>query len=312
MSRPNRDAVLFVLLGLIWGSVYLAIKVGGDGLAPLSFVSVRLAIGGIFLLTILRLRGDRLPSRAVLRHVVVVGLAGVAVPFTLTAWSQHGIDAGLASIFNAATPLFTVLLAGLVLSDEPLRAARLAGIALGFAGIVAVVGGGVNGGGSPGSMAAMLLAVASYAINAVYTRRHLRGVPVLGLATGQVLVGLAATTPIAILFERPFEVAPPAATLGALVWLGIAASGIAPLLFFHLVGSLGAARASVVNYLIPIVGVSAGAVLLGESVGPMTMVGAVLVIAGVAIATKASGPPAVVAPVPETPSTPAPAAAAAG
>jgi drug/metabolite transporter (DMT)-like permease len=288
MAGRSRDGVLFLLLGLIWGSVYLAIKVGGEGLAPFTFVAVRLAIGAAFLLLLLRLRGDRLPPRAVLGHVGVVGLTGVAIPFTLTTWGQHGADAGLASIFNAATPLFTVVLAGLVLSDEPLRAGRLAGILVGFAGIVAVVGGGVEGGGSPASIVAMLLSVSSYAITAVYTRRFLRGVPTISLAAGQVLVGLAATAPIAFVFEGSTAVLPPPETIQALLWLGIVASGIAPLLYFHLVGSWGAARTSVVYYLIPIVGVSAGAILLGEEVGPMTVAGALLVIAGVAIATKSS------------------------
>lgn len=286
----SRDGLLFVLLGLIWGSAYLAVEVGAEALGPLSFVSVRLAIGAAVLLTVLRLRGGRLPSRSTMRHVAVVGLTGVALPFTLITWGQRGVDAGLASLFNAATPLFTVILAGLVLRDEPLRAGRLAGVLIGLGGVVVVVGGGIDGGASAGSIAAMLLAVASYAVTAVYARRHLRGQRPLPIAAGQVASGLAITGPLALLFEQPAFVIPPAATLEALLWLGLAASALAPLLFFHLIGSWGAARTSVVNYLIPLVGVSSGAIVLGESVGPTTVIGGLVVVAGVAIATRATGP----------------------
>jgi drug/metabolite transporter (DMT)-like permease len=220
-------------------------------------------------------------------HVALVGLSGVALPFTLITWGQRGVDAGLASLFNAATPLFTVVLAGLLLRDEPLRPGRLAGVVVGFGGVVVVVGGGIEGGGSPASIVALLVAVASYAVTAVYTRRFLRGQRPVALAAGQILTGLAITAPLAVLIERPALIVPPAATVEALLWLGVTASAVAPLLFFHLIASWGAARTSIVNYLIPLVGVSAGAVILGESVGPATVLGGLVVIAGVAIATRA-------------------------
>ena len=289
-SLLSRDGLLFVVLGLIWGSAYLAVEVAGTALGPLSFVSIRLAIGAAVLLTVLRLRGGRLPSRATMRHVAMVGLTGVALPFTLITWGQRGVDAGLASLFNAATPLFTVILAGLVLHEEPLRAGRLAGILIGLGGVVVVVGAGIDGGGSAGSIAAMLLAVASYAVTAVYARRHLSGQRPLSIATGQVLAGLAMTAPLALHIEQPDLVVPPAVTIEALLWLGLAASAVAPVLFFHLIGNWGAARTSVVNYLIPLVGVSSGAIVLGESVGPTTAIGGLVVVAGVAIATRATGP----------------------
>jgi drug/metabolite transporter (DMT)-like permease len=283
-----RDGLLFGLLGLIWGSAYLAVEVAGVALGPLTFVAMRLAIGGAVLVAILAVRRERLPSLARMGHVAVVGLTGVALPFTLITWGQRGVDGGLASLFNAATPLFTVLLASLVLADEPLRAGRLVGILVGLAGVVIVVGGGIQGGGAPVSIVALLLAVASYAVTAVYTRRFLRGERPSAVASGQVLTGLAMTAPLALLLERPTLDLPPAETVGALLWLGVVATGIAPLLFFHLIRTWGAARTSVVNYLIPLVGVTTGAVVFGESIGPATVVGGLVVVAGMAVATRAS------------------------
>lgn len=282
--RGGPEPLLFVLLGVIWGSAYLAVKIGGSGVGPFEFVAIRLAVGATFLGIVVRLSGERLPARAQWPHVAVVGLVGLVVPFLLITWGQRGVDAGLASIFNAATPLFTLGLAALALADEPLRAGRTLGIAIGFVGIVVVAGGGIAGGGDPLSIAALVGGVFAYAVNGVYTRRFLRGARPLGLAMGQVLVGLAVTGPLALLVEGASLKVPPVETLASLAWLGILASGVAPLLFFRLIGAWGANRTALVNYLIPMVGVAAGVVLLGEALEPRTLLGGAVVLGGMAIA----------------------------
>src|SRR3712207_1586641 len=141
MLARRPEPFFFVLLGTIWGSAYLAIKVGGAAIGPFEFVALRLLIGALFLAAVVRVVREPLPPRDRWPHVAVVGLTGLVVPFLLITWAQRGIDAGLASIFNAATPLFTVALAAVALSDEPVRAGRLLGILVGFAGIVMVAGG---------------------------------------------------------------------------------------------------------------------------------------------------------------------------
>ncbi len=287
MGLRSREPLLFLLLGAIWGSAYLAVKIGGAGVGPFEFVAVRLAIGGAFLATFAALRGERLPARPDWPHVAVVGLTGLVVPFLLITWGQRGVDAGLASVFNAATPLFTLGLAAAALADEPLKAGRVLGIGIGFAGIVLVTGSGIAGGGDPLSIAAIVLAVFSYAVTGVYVRRFLRHARPLGLAVGQVAVGFAVTAPLALIVEGGSLRPPSGAALGALIWLGIAASGIAPLLFFRLISVWGANRTALVNYLIPMVGVAAGAVVLGEQLELRTLAGGAIVIAGMAVAGRA-------------------------
>jgi drug/metabolite transporter (DMT)-like permease len=287
MGLRSREPLLFLLLGAIWGSAYLAVKIGGEGIGPFEFVAVRLAIGGAFLATVAALRGERLPGRGDWPHVAVVGLTGLVVPFLLITWGQRGVDAGLASVFNAATPLFTLGLAAAALADEPLRTGRAVGIGIGFAGIVLVTGSGIVGGGDPLSIAAILLAVFSYAVTGVYVRRFLRHTRPLGLAVGQVAVGLSITAPLALFVEGGSLRLPSGTALWALLWLGVAASGIAPLLFFRLISAWGANRTALVNYLIPMVGVAAGAAVLGERLEPRTLVGGVIVVIGMAVASRA-------------------------
>jgi drug/metabolite transporter (DMT)-like permease len=292
MPRSRLPAVeigLFILLGSLWGSSYLAVKLAGAGLGPISFVAIRLAFAVAFLVVVSLVIRVPLPSLRDVPRIAVVGLTGVVVPFTLITWGQRDIDSGLASIFNAATPLLTVVLAAVMLRDEPLRIGRLAGIALGLGGVAVVVGGGIDSGGDPLSMLAILAASGSYAINAVYGRRFLRDVRPMTVVLVQSITGAAVAALLAIAIERPALILPPAEVLGAAAYLGIASSGIAALAFFRLLASWGAGRTALVNYLIPVVGVAAGAVVLGERLDLTVLAGGVLVIAGVAVAGRTGG-----------------------
>jgi drug/metabolite transporter (DMT)-like permease len=279
------EPLLFVALGLIWGSAYLAVEIVGPALGPLTLVALRLGIGAALLTWVDRARSVRLPSRREAVHIGVVAVTGLVLPFTLITWSQRDIDAGLASIFSAATPLFTIVLASLVISDEPLTLRRLAGVAVGFGGVVVVVSGGIHGGGEPAALVAMLGAVASYAVTAVWTRRFLRGAGPTGVAAGQVQLGFILTAVLAIVLEQPDLGAVPADAWAAILWLGIVASGLAPLLYFRLIERWGASRTAVVNYLIPVAGIGLGAAVLGEALPVSAILGGIVVVLGVTIAS---------------------------
>jgi drug/metabolite transporter (DMT)-like permease len=276
---------MFAALGTIWGSAYLAVKVGGDGMGTFQFVATRLAIALAVLAVVAVVRGERLPPRRLWPHVAVVALLGLVVPFTLITWGQRGVDAGLAAVFNAAAPIFTFALAGVALADEPLRAGRAVGIAVGFVGVVVVAGSGLAGGGSPASIVALTLGVLSYAATGVYLRRFLRGARPLGVALGQAGVGFVASAALALGVEGVPGI-PATETVAALVWLGVVASAVAPLLFLRLIGTWGANRTALVNYLIPVVGVAAGVLLLGERLEVRTIAGGAIVLAGMAIAHR--------------------------
>jgi drug/metabolite transporter (DMT)-like permease len=279
------EPLLFLALGLIWGSAYLAVEVIGPVIGPLALVAMRLGIGAALLTWIARSRAIRPPSRRDALHIGVVAITGLVIPFTLIAWSQRGIDAGLASIFSAATPLFTIVLASLVIADEPISLRRLGGVVIGFGGVVVVVSGGIHGGGEPAALLAMLGAVVSYAITAVWTRRFLRGAPALGVAAGQVQIGFVVTAILALVFDRPDLGALGPDGWAAIVWLGLVASGLAPIVYFRLIARWGASRTAVVNYLIPVVGIGLGAMVLGETLEPSAILGGLVVIAGVTLAS---------------------------
>jgi drug/metabolite transporter (DMT)-like permease len=218
-------------------------------------------------------------------HLAVVAITGLVVPFSLIAWSQRDIDAGLASIFNAATPLFTLVLASILVADEPLSAHRLGGVVIGFGGVLVVVGGGIHGGGEPAALLAMLGATLSYAITAVWTRRFLRSVSPVRVAVSQVQVGFLLTAGLALAVDRPTLAGVGPDAWAAIAWLGIAASAAAPLAYFRLIARYGAARTAVVNYLIPVVGVGLGTILLGESLQASAILGGLIVAAGVGLAS---------------------------
>ena len=279
------EGLLFLTLGLIWGSAYLAVEVVGTAVGPLTLVALRLLIGAVVISVVVRARQRPAVPAAAWPHIVVVAITGLVVPFSLITWSQRDIDAGLASVFNAATPLFTLVLAGLALGDESVSVRRLVGVLVGFGGVIVVVGGGIHGGGEPLAVAAMIAAVASFAVTAVWARRFLRRVQPLAVAAGQVNVGLLVTATLAALVERPTLADVPTASWLAIGWLGIVVSAVGPILFFRLVLRWGAGRTSVVNYLIPIVGVALGVVFLGETLQPSIVLGGLLVAAGVGLAS---------------------------
>jgi len=289
VRHPAVDAALFVLLGGLWGSSYLAVKLAGTSMGPVSFVAIRLAFAVAFIAAVALGTRMPVPSRRELPHLAVVAVTGVVAPFVLITWGQRDIDAGLASIFNAATPLFTVLLAAVVLRDEPLRLGKLVGIGLGLGGVSVVVGGGASAGGHPVALLAIVLGALSHAITAVYSRRFLRGVAPLSVALGQAVFGLALTVGLAIALERPTLTVPTFEALSAAAYLGVASSGVAALIFFRLIARWGAGRTTLVNYLIPVVGVVLGAVVLGERLDVAILAGGALVIAGVAVAGGAGG-----------------------
>ena len=286
---PGIEPVLFLALGSIWGSAYLAVAIADRSIGPLALVAVRLAIGGTVLAAIVRWRRVALPDGAAWPHIAVVAVTGLVIPFTLIAWSELGIDAGVASIFNAATPLITVALAATFLADESLSTQRIAGVAIGFVGVLVVVGGGIRGGGEPLALLGMVGAASSYAVTAVWTRRFLKGRDPLGIAAGQVWIGAAIAIAAAVVADRPDLTRLPLDGIAAIAWLGVVASGAAPLIFFRLIAAWGAMRTTTVNNLIPVVGLALGALALREQLNPVAVLGALLVGAG-AVFTTASLP----------------------
>jgi drug/metabolite transporter (DMT)-like permease len=281
----------FVALALIWGSSFLSIKLALDTLAPLQVALGRVVIGLVVLAAVVAVRRERLPrSWRVWGHLAVAGLFLNAIPFALFSWSETHITSLLAGIYNAAAPLFTMLVASVMLADERPTLRRALGLLLGLGGVAVVLGVWRGTGGSssiPGQLAA-LGATASYGIAYPYARRFLtgRGIPVPVLAAGQLACAAVELALIAPHTTPTFS----ARSLTGLLALGLAGTGAGYLLSYSLIAERGATSTASVNYLIPAVSVSLGVLLLGESFRWNQPVGAAIVVAGVVLAEQGGRP----------------------
>jgi drug/metabolite transporter (DMT)-like permease len=285
-----REWGMFCLLGLIWGSSFLWIKVAlGDaarpGFAPLLLVTFRLIFGLIGLLALLAARGIRLPrDRQTLTACAIIGLVNTALPFALITWGETRIASGMAAILNGTVPLFTIVIAHFVLHDEPITAPRFAGLVAGFAGVVVLVSRGLGSTlGSVWGQAAVVGAAISYAGAAAYTRRALRGLSPLAQSCTTLLFAACYLVVGTLLFERPVVL--PTAPLAwlATVWLGLLGSCVAYLLYFSLINAWGATRASLVTYVFPVVGLLLGIVILGEPTDWRLFAGTSMIVGGIVI-----------------------------
>ncbi len=286
------DWVLFLLLGLVWGSSYLFIKIGVETLPTFTLIAGRLAIGALVLGGVLLAYREPLPRDArMYGHLVVLAVVNIVVPFTLITWGERSIDSGLASILNSTVPLFTIVLAALVLHDEPITVNRLVGLAIGFGGVVILTSrslGDGAGGNLPGELALVGSSIA-YASGNVYARRTVRGLRPMVPAFFQVAIAFAVTAVMALVTERPFEIAPRPDAVFAVAWLGLLGSGLAYLLFFRLLRDWGSTRTSLVAYLLPVVGIALGFVVLGETVDARILLGTAFVIGGIALVNSRFG-----------------------
>lgn len=283
-TRRFPTGLQFVLLALAWGSSFLFIKVGLEGLSPGQVVLGRMLSGAITLLAIVAVMRQPLPrDRAVWGHLLVVALLLCVIPFLLFCWAEGRISSGLASIYNATTPLMTMAVAMVALPSEPRTRDRMIGLVLGFLGVLVILSpwNGLAQTSVPGQLAC-LAATACYGAAFTYLRRFVspRGLPAVSVACVQVLLGAA----VMILLSPVVATGPThlsAKVVGCVVALGVFGTGLAYVWNTNIVSDWGATTASTVTYLTPVVGVILGVVLLGEHLTWSEPIGAVLVIIGI-------------------------------
>lgn len=283
----TRDWLKFTLLGVIWGSSFLWIKIGLREVGPLTLVTYRAASAalglGIFLLL-----NRRLNLRwSHLLPFFILGVVNAAVPFALITWAELTITSGMASILNSTSPLWVILLGPLFLADEKVTWARTAGLLLGFAGVVVLMMRSLNGAVSPlPGVAAMLVATFCYALGAIFIRKNKAELSTEMRVFGQFSTAALVMLPAAALFEPPFEIPALPLTWTALLWLGLLGSALASILYFDLIKSAGPTRALLVTYIFPLVGVILGAIFLQESVSINLVIGGAMILAGIWIVNQ--------------------------
>ena len=283
------DVASLLVLSVLWSVSFLFIRVAVPAFGPVALVAVRVLIAGLLLLAWAALRGGVPPFWRRWRRYLVLGALNVAAPFTLVAAAELTVSASLASILMATIPLVTAPVAALRLRERVAARQRL-GLAVGFLGVAVLVG------WSPLpvdrafvlAVAALLAAAVCYALGNVYAAGAFAGASPTDQTIGQQLAAFVLLLPFAV--ALPPAGVPPAGAAGAVVVLAVFSTVVAYLLYFRLLARVGPTKTATVAYLIPLSGTAAGALALGEPVGVATVVGMVVILAGVALATNARLP----------------------
>ncbi len=290
-SSNRADWLVFLGLGFMWGSSYLFIKLAVDDFGTFTLVALRLVVGALLLWAVVRIAGQKLPTeRRIYGHLVVMALVNITIPFLLITWAEQSVESSLAAILTSPVPLFTIILSAIFLADEPMRLNGIAGLAIGFTGVVIITSRGLTAEGQnlTGELA-LLGAAFSYAVGAVYSRRNVRGLAPMVPAVLQVTFAAIITGVLALVLEQPWTARPDGQAIFSILWLGILGSGLAYLAVFRLLAQWGATRTTMVAYLIPVVGIVLGYLVLQEPIDASLIVGTALVIAGIGIVNSRFG-----------------------
>jgi drug/metabolite transporter (DMT)-like permease len=287
---PNRPRWLvpaaFILLGLIWGSSFAWIKIALEELPPATVVAWRMTLGAVGMLALVAIIGQRMPRTARgLAPLAVMGAINAALPIFLISWGQQFVDSGTAGVLNSLTPIFSLVVAGLVIRTEPVTVLRVAGLVLGFIGASLLAGRQLDlrsdVSGLIGAMAVVLAAL-SYALGASYAKYRIRTTHRYVVAAGTLLFAAIYMWLLALPTDG-FLVPTQTSTLVAIAWLGTLGMFIAYVIYFFLIEAIGATLASMVTYVFPAVAVGIGVALLGERLDTLLIIGTALVVVGIVV-----------------------------
>lgn len=288
LPSPGWITVQFVLAGIVWGSSFLFMKVALTGISPAQVAWTRILLGTVTLGALVLLRREHLTrSLRVWGHLLVLGLTFCVIPFLLFSWAQQHVSSGVASIFNATTPIMTAIMAWLVFRVERLKALQVVGIGVGILGVIVIIAPwqGIALDGSLVAELAILGATASYGFSFAYMRRFVSntGMSALAFTFGYIAMAglvMALLTPFLVLTPVRLDVP----IIVSLVLLGCLGTGIAYVWNQNTVRAWGPTRASTVTYITPVVGVILGVLILGETVTWNEPVGALVVFLGILLA----------------------------
>jgi len=286
--QMNRaDWAILVALALIWGGAFFFISVAVETVPPLTYVWLRLTIAAAALCLFLAWKRDSVAlPRNVWGSILLLALLNNALPFALFGWGQTQIASGLAAILNATTPIWGVIVAHLLTEDERMSPRKIAGVALGVAGVATMIGPSflANAGSSALAQLACVAASLSYAIAAVWARRFKRmGLKPMSVATGQLTAGALLMLPLAFALDRPWAVPlPPIEAWAAIGALALVCTAFAYVLYFRLIDSAGATNALLVTLLVPPTAILLGALFLGEVLAPQDFFGLAMIALGLA------------------------------
>lgn len=284
-ATPNRttELALLLVLATLWGGSYSFIKIGVETIPPLTLIAARTLIAGLILLAVIRWRGLRLPrDPASWRRFLTQALLNSVVPFTLIAWAERSVEAGLASILNGTTPVFVFLISLAITPNQRPDWRKGLGVLAGIAGVGLIVGVDAFSGLGHAVLPqlAIVAATVAYACAALFGR-NFAGMDPLLPAAGSMLTGTALLIPAALIVDRPWTLAPSQESILALLALAIVSTALAFAIYFRLIRTLGAVGTTAVSYLRVPIGVVIGLVFLGETLSSTAWAGLSLVVLGV-------------------------------
>ena len=283
----GRDWAILGTLALIWGGAFFFIGVAVRHVPPLTYVWLRVTIAAVALWLFLKFKRQPLDlPRSAWASIFLLALLNNALPFALFGWGQTHIASGLASILNATTPIWGVVVAHFLTNDERMTPRKIAGVLLGFGGVATMIGPALlsNIGSSGLAEIACVTASLSYALAAVWARRFRRqGISPLSVTTGQLTAGAAMMLPVAMLVDHPWaHPFPPLSAWGAIIALALFCTAFGYVLYFRLIETSGATNALLVTLLVPPVAILLGGTFLGETLAPQDFIGLALIALGLA------------------------------
>jgi len=289
LRQPNMafELALLLTLATLWGASYTFIKLGVATIAPISLIAARTAIAGLLLLIVMRWRGVRLPrDLPTWRRFLFQACLNSVIPWTLIAWGERLVDAGLATILNSAAPIFTFLLTVLVTRHEAATPRKLFGVVAGMAGICLIVGVDAFHGIGRGLWAeiAIVAATICYAGAAIFSRGF-KDLDPMAPAAGSLLAGAAILIPASLAVEQPWTLAPSASSILALLGLAVFSTAAAFVIYFRLIQTLGSVGTTAQAYLRVPIGVAIGVTFLDERLSSTAWIGLACVVVGVAAMT---------------------------
>jgi drug/metabolite transporter (DMT)-like permease len=287
--HPNMavELVLLLLLATLWGASYTFIKLGVATIPPITLIAARTAIAGVLLLAIMQWRGVRMPrDAATWRRFMFQACLNSVIPWTMIAWGERSLDAGLATILNSTSPIFTFFLTLAITRHEALTSRKLFGVAAGMAGICLIVGvQALTGLGEQlTAQVVTVLAAICYAGAAIFSRGF-KDLDPMAPAAGSLLCGAVILVPASLVVDRPWSLAPSMSSLLALSGLAVFSTAFAFVIYFSLIQTLGSVGTTAQAYLRVPIGVALSVLFLGESLTPTAWIGLGCVVIGVAAMT---------------------------
>jgi drug/metabolite transporter (DMT)-like permease len=281
------EFALLLLLATLWGASYSFIKVGVASIPPITLIAGRTLIAGLLLLAIMRWRDLRIPTdRATWGRFAFQACLNSVIPWTLIAWGEGTVNAGLATILNSAAPIFTFLFTALVTRHEAATPRKLFGVIAGMAGICLIIGVKAFDRAGEALLAeiAIVAATICYACAAIFSRGF-KGLDPMAPAAGSLLCGAAVLIPLSLAVERPWTLSPSTSSVLALIGLAVFSTAAAFVIYFRLIQTLGSVGTTAQAYLRVPIGVAISVIFLGERLSPTAWLGLACVVVGVAAMT---------------------------